>query len=86
MKYSTGSYDGYRENDIFVTYNKSRATKYVTKFNGMRKKWGAHYRQYEELQYSTMVWIKEEHSKQHFHRWYALRGINKCYWEEIEVR
>lgn len=84
VSYCGGSYDDWYE-AIFVTSKKSTATKYVTKFNKILKKWKEHYKQYEDKEFG-MDWIKDEYVKQHFNRWNSLRDINKCYWSEIELR
>ena len=85
VRYCGGSYDDWYEANVFVTSKKSTATKYVTKFNKILKKWKEHYKQYEDKE-SGMDWIKDEYVKQHFNRWNSLRDINKCYWSEIELR
>ena len=48
VKYYGGEYDSHYTKDIFVTNNKRTATKYVTKFNKLLKKWKKHYEQYTE--------------------------------------
>ena len=85
VKYSGGSYDDYYTDNIFVTDKKSKATKYVTKFNKLLKKWQKHYDQYCDMKFSSMLWLKDEHI-QYFDRWNKLKNINTAYWEEIEVR
>jgi len=85
VRYCGGSYDDCYEANVFVTNKKATATKYVTKFNKVLKKWKEHYKQYEGKEFG-MVWIKDEYLEQHFDRWNSLRNINKCYWNEIELR
>lgn len=85
IKCSTGCYDDYRSHSIFVTSVKSRATKYVTRFNKTKKKWVKYYSQFEERK-NGMTWIKDEFAEQHFERWIWLREINECWFEEIEIR
>jgi len=85
IKYCGGSYEDYYTKDIFITDNKSNATKYVTKFNKLLKKWNKYYEQFEEDK-CGMKWIKDEYVEQHFNRWNSLKNINNCYWQEIEVR
>jgi hypothetical protein len=86
VRYSSGSYEDYDITDIFVTNKKSNATKYCTKFNRMLERWNKHYEQYEDKKYGGLRWIKDEHAKQHFRRWHMLSNINRCHWEEVEVR
>ena len=85
VKYTGGCYDDFYTEDVFVTDKKSKATRYVTKFNKMLKKWKEHYKQYESKELG-MTWIKDEYVEKHFNRWDSLKMINNCYWEEIEVR
>jgi|GEM_PF-1730107 len=85
VRYCGGSYDDWYEANVFVTDKKTTATKYVTKFNKMLKKWKAHYKQFERKELG-MTWIKDEYVEQHFNRWNSLRNINNCYWNEIEFR
>jgi hypothetical protein len=85
VRYTKGQYDSFEKIDIFVTANKRKATKYVTKFNRILKKWKKHYSQYAESD-GVIDWIKDEYLEKHYKRWYSLRGINECYWQEIEIR
>ena len=85
VKYSGGSYDDWFSEDIFITSKKYKATKYVNKFNRILKKWKEYYSQFEDDKY-RFPWIKDEFVDKHFDRWNSLRKINKCYFEEIEVR
>ena len=68
VKYCGGSYDDWYEQYIFVTDKKSTATKYVTKFNRILKKWKEYSKQFEDNNMG-MTWIKDEYVKQHFNRW-----------------
>ena len=86
VKYYGGSYNDSYETDVFVTDKKTTATKYVTKFNQILKKWKKHYKQYESKEFGTINWIKDEYVEQHFNRWDSLSNITNCYWEEIEIR
>ena len=85
VKYCGGSYEDYYTKDIFVTSNKRVATKYVTKFNKLLKKWTEHYWQYEKM-WLGIVTIADEHADRHFTRWNSLQKITKCYYEEIAER
>lgn len=85
VKYCGGDHEDYYEKVIFVTDKKSTATKYVTKFNRILKKWKEYYRQYTENEYG-FEWIKERYVDQYYRRWYSLRNITRCYWEEVEIR
>lgn len=85
VRYCGGSYDDWYEANVFVTDKKSKAIKYVAKFNKMLKKWKEHYSQYESREFEMNL-IKDEYVKQHFHRWNSLKMINNCYWQEIDFR
>lgn len=85
VKYDGGGYDDYYISTLFVTTKKTTATKYVTKFNKILKKWKKHYEQYETNEFG-MKWLKDEHIDKHYDRWNSLREVTKCYWEEVEVR
>jgi hypothetical protein len=85
VKYYGGSYDDSYETDVFVTDKKSTATKYVTKFNKMLKKWKEHYQQYETDD-SLFTWIDNKYIDKYFMRWNSLQNITKCYYTEIECR
>ena len=86
VKYCGGSYDDYYTAEIFVTTKKTTATKYVTRFNKLLKKWKEHYKQFEGDSGCGFKWIKDEYVEKHFNRWNSLRNINKCYWIEIDAR
>lgn len=85
VKYSSGSYDDYTTVNIFVTDKKATATKYVTRFNELLKKWKHYFSQFESSEYGIR-WLKKEYEESHFTRWDRVRNINKCYWDEIEAR
>jgi len=46
VKYCGGSYDDFYIVTIFATTKKSTATKYVTRFNKILKKWKEYYSQF----------------------------------------
>lgn len=85
VRYCGGSYDDYYSAVIFVTNKKSTATKYVTKFNRVLKKWKDYYKQFESNKYG-FNWIADEHVEKHFDRWNSLQNITKCYYEEVPFR
>jgi hypothetical protein len=84
--YTKGSYDDYTQINLFVTAKKPTATKYVTKFNRILKRWKKHYEQYQDKRLG-INWIRDEYvDLGHFDRWYTITGINGCYYHEIEMR
>jgi len=85
VKYSSGEYYDYIEKDIFVTTSKSKATRYVTKFNRLLKKWGKYYEKFEN-KLGSINWFDESYPTKYYDRWYSLRNTNSCFWEEIEIR
>jgi hypothetical protein len=85
VRHCGGSYEDSWDNVIFATNKRATAIKYVKKYNGILKKWSQYYSQFEQSD-MPFNWIKEQHVKKHFKRWYALRGINKCYYQETNIR
>lgn len=83
VEYYNSDYDEYKE--IFATTKKSKATKYVTKFNKILKKWKEYYSQFEDKQYG-FSWIKDANIDNHYYRWNKLRNISSCRYKEIEIR
>ena len=81
-KYSKGRYEDETEYIVFASTNKSKVTKWCTKFNKMIKKWSDYYKKYEY----SFGWIKDEYITKHFERWNLLRKINEAYFEETEIR
>ena len=86
VRYSGGSWDDYYSEVIFATSKKTKATKYVTKFNKMLKKWKEYYKQFEETKFGVIQCVKDEYVETHFHRWDKLKNIDKCYYEKIPIR
>lgn len=85
VKYCGGSYEDYYDTIIFATNKKSRATKYVTKFNKILKKWKLYYKQYETNEMG-FPWIKNEYVQKYFNRWNMLNNITRCYFVEVPIR
>jgi len=85
VQYSTGSYEDHDVHLVFVTDNKSKATKYVTKFNSILKRWSKHYSQFEDNRMG-FKWIKDEFVDKHHRRWSMLRNINQCHWFQVDFR
>jgi hypothetical protein len=85
IKYSGGSYDDFYTTDIFVTTNKSKATRYATKFNRILKTWKDHYKKYEEKKHG-FGWIKDEFVEKKYDRWSSLNNVNRCFVDKIQQR
>jgi len=83
VKYSTGSYEDYHQNNLFVTADKEVADKYVEKFNRILDNW---------LDYMTL--FDNEHGYRDdekcttaiSQRYYDVIETNGAFVEEIEVR
>ena len=86
VQYYGGGEDGCNHTNIFVTNSKETAEAYVSKFNKILKKWKSYYRKYEGYSALGNRWLKDEYIEQHHERWYALRNITECYYQEIDVR
>ena len=83
--YSTGEYDDYRVITVFATMNKSKASRWASKFNKILKKWSYYYSQFEDDK-STINWIKDEYVEKYYDRWYSLYKTNNSFIEEVELR
>lgn len=83
--YSTGEYDDYGVVIVFATTNKSKAKRWVSKFNKILKKWRGYYSQFEEDK-TIFNWIKDEYVEKYFDRWNRIRKINNAFVEEVELR
>lgn len=44
------------------------------------------YKQYEYLKCGIIPCLKDEFVDEKFYRWYKLNNINRCYFEEVELR
>ena len=84
VRYCGGDYDSSYQVNLFVTDKKSTATKYVTKFNRILKKWKEHYKQYETKDYG-FNWIEDKYVELYYDRCSSLRNIDKCYYNEIDL-
>jgi len=83
VKYDTGHYSDCDITTVFVTSKKSNATKYVTKFNALLKKWHSYYKYVQD---DDSHWIKDKYVDKYYRRWSSLRRTNYAYWEEVDVR
>lgn len=83
--YSIGDYDDCRIINVFATTNKSKAKKWVSKFNKTLKKWSYYYSQFEDDRLGFR-WIKDEYVEKYFDRWNSISRINNAFIEEIELR
>ena len=79
---SVGNYEDHFNKNLFVTFDKNVATKYVTKFNKTIKKLKQHYKQFEDED----GWIKKEYIEERFCNWDLVSKTNKSFWREIEIR
>jgi len=83
--YSTGEYDNYGIAIVFATTNKSKAKRWVSKFNKILKKWRSYYSQFEDDK-SIINWIKDEYVDKYYDRWNSIHKINNAFIEEVELR
>lgn len=85
IKYYGGSHDDYYAVNIFATKNKDAAMRYIEKFNNMLKKWKEYYSQFESGEFGH-EWIKNEFVHTNIYdRWYKLKNISGCDYDEIEL-
>ena len=83
--YSRGEYESEENRIVFASSDKSKVTKWVTKFNKILKKWNEYYDQFCD-DICNFRWIKDEYYDKYYQRWYSLHEINKAYWMEVEIR
>lgn len=82
VSYSTGSYDDFRINNLFVTENEEYAKKYCEKFNRILNKW----RPYFLEVYNNYDWENDENNDSHYDKSEVFIEINQCFYNEIEMR
>ena len=83
VKYSSGSYDDYHEQNIFATKSLEVASNYVQKFNRRLEYWKEVMKTYS----NDRGYLKEENCNipvtNHF---WTIKDINRCFMEEVEIR
>lgn len=82
--YSSGEYDDYWINNIFVTKDLQKARLWVDKFNNILEKWKKYFEKFEKD-----GWIEDKYVSGDFDiydRWYTICEINKADFKEIEFR
>lgn len=84
-KYSKGEWDDHYQVSVFVSDDKRKVTKWVTKFNRIHKEYLKMYEPYLTNEHG-FPWIDGEHYEKYGDKWYRLKKINKAFWEEIELR
>ena len=73
--YTTGSYDDFTRVPVFVTNDKSKASKWVLKFNKMLDKWSEYYeKNRSELPFTMIENI------------IYFTEVGEAYFEQIEIR
>ena len=83
VKYSSGSWDDYFVNDVFITENLELAEKWVNKFNTKVEYWKEVIKQYDDED----GYLDEKYYSLPFSKYYwKIRGINNAFFEEIELR
>ena len=83
--YSIGSYEDYKEIQVFTTFDKKKATKWVSKFNRILKQWKENVSVYADKD-TYMKWIKPQFVDDHFDRWNRIIETNTATYEIIEHR
>jgi len=83
LKYSSGSYDDFYEQNIFATKSLEKACDYIQKFNSKLEYWKDVMKQYSD----EGGYLKEEHYNLAItaHFW-TIKDMNRCYMEEVEIR
>ena len=73
--YTKGTYEDYMKVNVFVTTDKSKASKWVSKFNKMSDKWSEYYVKNRSKLICTMI-----------EDLIYFEEVGKAYFEPIEVR
>ena len=83
VKYSSGSYDDYHEQNIFATKSLEVASNYIQKFNTKLDYWKGVMMTYA----NESGYLKDENWNipvtNHF---WTIKDMNRCFIEEIEIR
>ncbi len=83
VKYSSGSYDDYYEQNIFATKSLEVASNYIQKFNTKLDYWKGVMMNYA----NESGYLKDENWNipvaNHF---WTIKDMNRCFMEEIEIR
>ena len=82
VKYNTGDWETWDIN-IFTTFDKDTAQKYVDKFNLILKKWQDYYSQFGDEDGCLKEGVDEYPV---YKNYYLLMELNKCFFKEIEIR
>lgn len=80
VKYSTGSWEDYVVKNVFVTFDKDVAERYVAKFEATLQKLKSYYCQF------TDIHNQDENYYIKWNRSVDLQEINRCWYEEIQLR
>ena len=82
VKYSSDNYDDYTETEIFATFDKKKAEKYVKRFNKLLKKW----KKYFFERFGSPCYEINENDYYIFYRYITITEINRCFLTEIKIR
>ena len=80
VKYDIGEYDSYKEVIVFATKNKSKATRYVKRFNKVMKNYRGFY-----SKFISPRWTNNSNYS-YYDRWYNLQELGSCFMEQIQLR
>jgi len=82
VKYSSSDYEEYSEIEIFATFDKKKAEKYVKRFNSLLDKWKTYfYKRFGENSYEM-----NKNDYYIFGRYITITEINRCFLTEIKIR
>lgn len=81
-KYSSGSYDDYGEWDVFATFDKDKAQKWVDKFNTKLEKWKEYMISQRDPDDFGGDWPKFPLRR----KYWKIIETNEAFIEEIEIR
>jgi hypothetical protein len=87
VKYGSGFYEDYRENIIFATKDEVKANNYIRRYNTILDKLKTYYKKYSNdncFSYSSIR--KEFEGTKISYRYHAIYELDKCFYEEVELR
>lgn len=84
VEFYGGDYDEEFITQVFVTFSKETAERYVRKFNEILERWKEYYSYFLD---PKTGFLKEEYfADVHYNRVYALSRIDAAVFTEIEIR
>ena len=84
-KYSMGSYDDYRQREVFASKDKETVEKWVDKFNTKLTVWKEYFSQFSD-ENCKLCMSKRWYYKESLRAFDIIMETNKAFIQEIELR